>query len=363
MMKKHLILLAVLVATLTLLLSGCASGDDPLEGKYIATFELNGGTLDYGASSISTKVNYAYDPGTYVIDPATIDGYQIFRDKYIFTGWYTTPECNESDKWDFSKQPLNTEQLTLYAGWKKAILYTYTIYYMEGNEQVQLGSYEVKAGEVFDDWRNYANKRADHTCVGYFTDSACTTAWDFKTAHPGGEVDTDIAVYVKHIPGVWKIANSYETLKSAVSSGNVYLTADIDCGGQELFFSGTFNKVFQGNGYTVSNFTVPKKGDNAYPACSLFQSLGEKADIQNVNFTNVTYSFVNVNENALDKKVAALAGAANNAAKITNVTVSGTLKTNLEGELPRLNEAIYDESSAPVITDFSANIIVEKQNN
>ena len=363
MMKKHWILLAVLVATLTLLLSGCASGKDPLEGKYIATFELNGGTLDYGASSISTKVNYAYDPGTYVIDPATIDGYSIFRDKYVFTGWYTTPECNESDKWDFSKQTLNQEQLTLYAGWKKAILYTYTIYYMEGNEQIQLGSYEVKAGEVFDDWRNYGNKRADHTCVGYFTDSACTTAWDFKTVHPGGEVDTDIAVYVKHIPGVWKIANSYETLKSAINSGNVYLTADIDCGGEELDLSGTFNAVFQGNGYTVSNFVVPQSGSALAPSCFLFQTLGEKADIQNVRFENVTYSFMNVREGAQMKKVAALAGSASNSAKITNVTISGTIKTTLEGDFPRLNEAVYDEESAPTVTDFSATITIDKQSN
>ncbi len=363
MMKKHWILLAVLVATLTLLLSGCASGKDPLEGKYVATFELNGGTLDYGASSVSTKVNYAYDPGTYVIDPATIDGYSIFRDKYVFTGWYTTPECNESDKWDFSKQTLNQEQLTLYAGWKKAILYTYTIYYMEGNEQIQLGSYEVKAGEVFDDWRNYGNKRTDYTCVGYFTDSTCTTAWDFKTGHPGGEVDTDIAVYVKHIPGVWKIANSYESLKSAINSGNVYLTADIDCGGKELFISGTFNKVFQGNGYTISNFVVPQKGDKAYPACSLFQSLGENADIQNVNFENATYSFMDIGNGGQMQKVAALAGTANNSAKITDVTISGTIKTTFEGELPRLNEAIYDEESTPTVTNFSANITVDKQSN
>ena len=116
MMKKHWILLAVLVATLTLLLSGCASGKDPLEGKYVATFELNGGTLDYGASSVSTRVNYAYDPGTYVIDPATIDGYRIFRDRYVFTGWYTnelrtglpvTGEVEYSHPYEF-----------YYAGWE-----------------------------------------------------------------------------------------------------------------------------------------------------------------------------------------------------------------------------------------------------
>ena len=361
MMKKHWILLAALVATLTLFLSGCAAGNDPLEGKYIATFELNGGTLDYGASSINTSVNYAYDPGTYVLDPTTIDGYRLFRDKYIFTGWYTTPECNESDKWDFSKQTLNTEKITLYAGWKKAILYTYTLYYMDGTEQIQLGSYEVQAGDVFDDWRNYGNKRDGYTCLGYYSDSDCTVAWDNTTVHPGGEADTDIAVYAKHIPGVWKIADSYESLKSAVNSGNVYLTADIDCEGKELSFSSAFNATFQGNGYTVSNFVVPQSGTALAPACYLFRSLGEKADIQNVKFENVTYSFMDIREGAPMQRVAALAGSASDSAKVTGVSISGKIETTFEGELPRLNEAFYEENTAVTITDFSANITVEKK--
>ena len=361
MKKKHWILLAALVATLTLCLSGCASGDDALEGKYIATFELNGGTLDYGASSVSTKVNYAYDPGTYVIDPTTIDGYQVYRDRYIFTGWYTTPECNESDKWDFENSLLNTEQLTLYAGWEKAILHTYTVYYMEGEKAVALGSYEVDAGEAFDDWRDFANKRDGHTGIGYYSDSACTQAWDFTTKHPGGENDTDVAVYVKHIEGVWKIVDSYETLKAAMSNGNIYLTADIDCGGAELFFSGSFNATFEGNGHKISNFTVPQHGTAIAPASSLFQALGEKADIKNVTFENVTYSFQDVKDGALRIKVAALANSADNAAKITNVSISGVIRTVYDGELPRLLCAIYDEESTAAVTGFTATITVDKQ--
>ena len=72
---------------------------------------------------------------------------------------------------------------------------------------------------------------------------------------------------------------------------------------------------------------------------------------------------MNVKEGSQMQKVAALAGSANNSAKITNVSISGTIKTTFEGELPRLNEAIFDETSAPTVTDFSAAITVDKQSN
>ena len=47
--------------------------------------------------------------------------------------------------------------------------------------------------------------------------------------------------------------------------------------------------------------------------------------------------------------------------KVTNVSVSGVLLTNFDGELSSLNKAIYDESSTAEITNFTSNITVEKQ--
>ena len=91
-MKKLLTLISIiaLALTLTLLLSGCSGRTDELEGKNIVTFMVNGGVLNYGTSSTKTSVNFAYYPGTYILDPsADIPNYSISRSGYDFTGWYT----------------------------------------------------------------------------------------------------------------------------------------------------------------------------------------------------------------------------------------------------------------------------------
>ena len=360
MTKKYLIVLALLAVTLTLLLSGCGKSEQDLDGMYVASFELNCGTLDLKSFNVSTKINYAYEPGSYILDPTTYGNYEIFREGYIFTGWYRTAECNENEKWNFSTDTINSEGLTLYAGWEKKIVYSYTVCYVDGTETKTLGTYSVEAGAAFEDYRKYANKREGFTPSGYFADAACTTPWDFATVHPGGEVDTDIAIYVSYIPGDWILVNSYNKLKSSIGKGNIYLTSDIDCGGQELFFSGTFSGTFEGNGYTIRNFKVNKFGTSKNPSSAIFDTLATGARIQNVTFENVLFSFFDVDSDAWNVKVASLAKKVGNCT-ITNVSVSGKIQTNYAGELPSLNQPFYEGDETAQVTNFVSNITVEKQ--
>lgn len=361
MTKKHFILLfAVLViATLTLALSGCGNEGQSLEGKNIVTFELNGGTLELKTSSVDTNINFAYHPGTYILDPVDIPGYKLFRQGYNFTGWYTSKECNAGDKWDFDT-PFNTETLTLYAGWEEAIRYTFAVYYVENGESVKLGSYDVDAGARFEDWRKYAGTRTDYTPIGYYSDSDFTTAWDTAFTHPGGESDTEIPVYVDYIKGNWKLVNTLSGLRSALNAGdNIFLTANIDCQGAELS-TNNYNGIFEGNGFAVSNFKVVKSG-SLRPSLSIFKELGAAAEIRNVTFSNVAYDLTGIGENVTTLKVAALASNSLGAT-VTNVTVTGTVTTNYAGELPRLNEAIYESEATATVTNFTANITVNTQN-
>jgi uncharacterized repeat protein (TIGR02543 family) len=362
MTKKHLILLfaVLLIATLTLALSGCGSEGQSLEGKNIVTFDLNGGTLELKTSSVDTSINFAYHPGTYILDPVKIPGYKMFRQGYNFTGWYTTKECNAGDKWNF-ETPFLAETLTLYAGWEEAIKYTYTVYYVDNGAGVALGSYEVEEGARFDDWRKYAGTRADHTPVGYYSDINFTTAWNESFAHPGGDVDTEIPVYVDYIPGNWKLVDSFSSLRSALeANNNIYLTANIDCKGAELALtSGNYNGIFEGNGFTVSNFKVAKTG-SVRPSMAIFKELGANAEIRNVSFANVAFDLKDIKESVTTVKVAALA-INSLGAKITNVAVSGTVTTNYSGDLSRLNEAFYESAAQATVTGFTANITVEVQ--
>ena len=265
MKTKYLILLALLAATLTLLLSGCGKSEQDLDGMYVATFEMNGGTLDLKSFNVSSKINYAYEPNSYILDPATHGNYEISRSGYRFTGWYTSKECRPEELWDFSTNTIESEKLTLYAGWIKEIVYTYSVCYTDGEQTQKLGVYNVSAGAVFEDYRGYADDRDGFTATGYYTDAACTIPWDFTSVHPGGATDTDIPVYVDYISGEWLIVDSYTKLLDAIGDGNIYLTSDIDCNGGTLFFSGTFRHIFEGNGYTVSNFTVNKSGGALMP--------------------------------------------------------------------------------------------------
>ena len=369
MLKNKLIFALLLALTLTLALSGCGGTEDSLEGKNIVTFEVNGGILNYGTSSTDTNINFAYYPGTYIKDPTTIANYTIRRNGYDFTGWYTSPECKADEKWDFTKT-FDVEKLVLYAGWEKSIVYAYDVCFMDGENVNVLGSYKVKAGDKFDDWSRHAGKREGYTSIGFFQDPECLVPWDESFTHPGGETDCRVPVYAKYIEGEWELVDSYQKLKSAVSKGNVYLTCDIDCGGEELFFSSEFTKVFEGNGYTISNFKVKKSGTIINPASAIFKSLGKDAVLRNVSFDNVTYEFFDIAEST-DKvevvaNVASLAVSISKGAVVENVSITGTITTNYVGELPCLNDPYFHKDAIDAeimagVTDFVANITVDKQ--
>ena len=372
-MKKLLTFISImaLALTLTFILSGCSGGTDDLEGKNIVTFDVNGGILNYGTSSTKTNVKFAYYPGTYILDPSKdIPNYSLSRNGYDFTGWYTDKNCTESSKWDFDTL-FEIPELTLYAGWEKSIRHTYSVYYVEDVENpVKLGDYNASEGETFSDWKNIASLREGYTCIGYYSDKELTIPWDQNFAHPGGDTDCDVAVYADYIEGEWILVSNFDQLRNAVSSGNVYLTADIDCEGKE-FNAGTFSGIFNGNGYKVSNFKVSKSGAASTPTSAIFKRLTSDAQIYDVSFENVVFDFTEIRESTatikVTPKVAALTVDMQAGAKVKNVTVTGTLHTNYKGELPCINSVYFYEVApdsdvmAGVDESFSANITVDQQ--
>ena len=371
MSKKHLTLIAVAILALTLIfaLSGCAGEDDALEGKYIVTFDTNGGTLNYGTSTTNTQIKYAYEPNTYVLDVVEDLQYKLTKNGYVFTGWYTSQSCNPTDKWDFAKSVVDTEAITLYAGWEKAIVYSYTLYYTDGETEISLGSYNVSAGEKLDDWRKFAQGREGFTAMGFYTDKELTQEWNSDTVHPGGESDLDIPVYVKYISGKWTLVSSLTALRNAVAANsNVYLMNDIDCAGEILNnsstgFGGTYSAIFEGNGYSVKNFTVKKSSQKLLPQCAIFNKLADGAEVRNVNFESVTYDITDVDlDNVRDVKFALLAVEAGNV-KVESVNVTGTATTNYAGELPKSESAFFSvtEEAEPVINGFTFEVSVVRE--
>lgn len=363
MKRKHLLFVALIIAVLALTLSGCGRKEQNLDGMNIATFELDGGTLEFKTSSVDTNINFAYHPGTYILDPTEIPGYKLYKTGYDFTGWYTSPECKPEQLWDFDKNTFDTETITLYAGWQKSITYTFSLYWVDGENEVFLNQYKVSAGDVFEDWRNYASGRTGYTPIGYFADKALSVAWDNSTKHPGGETDTDIRVYVDYIEGKWTFADNYEMLIAAINANeNVYLTGNIDCGGGELSFKTTaYSSIFEGNGFTVSNFTVPKIKGTYYPSVSIFATLSEGAEIRNVSFDGVEYNLFELDPKTREIRAAALAKEATGV-KVTNVTVTGTLNTDCTDDLSIINSPFFTETDCSV-TNCTINVTVNVTTN
>lgn len=356
----------VFAVTLTLVLSGCGKGSTDFEGKNIVTFDLCGGTMETKSATVKTEINFAYEPGTYILDPIETLQYTLNKTDYVFTGWYTSPECNADDKWDF-KTLFETESLTLYAGWKKATKHTYTVYYVENGATVALGSCVVDEGAKLSDYNyNSMKNRAGYTSIERYSDPDYTTVWDKNFAHPGGDVDTDIPVYVKYVKGNFTVVNDYETLRKAIEAGaNIYLNDDIDCGGNVIarpsMVLRAYNGIFEGNNHTVSNFKVDKEGNNKVVKISIFETLGMDAEIRNVNFVNAIYDLSGVSSTK-NVEASALANESEGA-KITNVSVSGKIiVTDGAIDLSKINNAVYNTDDQLVIEGFTANITVETQN-
>lgn len=350
-----LILSVLLIAVLAVTLSGCGREEQSLEGRYIATFELQGGTLETPTSSVSTKINFAYYPGTYVLDICELNGYKLFRNGYVFTGWYTDESCSPSSEWDFDKV-IDQEQLTLYAGWKKAIQLTYTVCYIDENgQQVSLGKYDVNSGDKFEDWRNFAKNRNGYTALGYYSDPECKIAWDTAYTHPGNDTDLNVPVYVDYMKGKWTFVDTLSKLKNAISAGeNVHLTADIDCAGETLSL-GDYSGEINGNGFSISNFTVKKKG-TAIVSCAIFNSLGDGTIIRDISFSGVTYDVTGVADSVNKMKVAALAVKMGNVT-VSGVSIEGTLITNhlLATEVQMYYETTAD-NTVVTVNESSINV-------
>lgn len=367
MRKINLLFVMILIAVLAVCLPGCGMKEQSLDGLYVVTFELGGGTMETATASTDTSIKFGYHPGTLVLDPCEMNGYKIFRNGYIFTGWYTDESCSESSKWNFDTL-LSEEQLTLYAGWKKAVKLTYALYYFdENNEQKLLGEYEVTPGKTFDDWRRLAKSRIGYTPLGYFSDPECSVEWDKSFAHPGQEEDLEVPVYVNYLKGIWTFVNTFEDFEKAISNGaNIQLNADIDGNGKTLALN-DYGGILEGNGHTVSNFKMEKLKRNKTYSCSIFNNLLDGAKISNVTFSDVTYDLSGTQE-ATEIKLAALAvscqGKGNIEVTISNVKIEGNVVTDYTGELTKTGELIYDvATNAEVVKDGNCDIQITINNN
>ena len=145
------------------------------------------GMIDYsGTASGTFEIKKAWSvtfmDGSTQYDQAVVaDGQTVAvptapaKEGYTFTGWYKDAACQNA--YEFST-PV-TDNLTLYAGWEKneEPITEWAVTFMDGNTQY--------AQAVVTDGQTVAVPTAPakegYTFTGWYTDEACTTAYDFNT--------------------------------------------------------------------------------------------------------------------------------------------------------------------------------------
>lgn len=346
-MKKRLLLITLFV-TLLLLLVGCGNDDEhDFTGKVKVVYELEGGIYQNCERPVTLYYPFAEGTTNLITTPDALSKEPLTRAGYTLEGWYTQKivaadgTVEYRNKWDFSTHKVSSEGVTLYAHWERNVTHTYEVCYRdENNEIVTLGSYEVKEGDLFDDWRRFANKRSGYTSLGTFRDEE-GNAWDMTTGHPGGKTDLAVRLFPDYIEGNYAIIRAASDLKTAANK-NLYLMNDIDLGGAKFGGfgdpnTGIYSGTILGNGYSIKNFTltygssvsdlvtdIDLDEEGNLLCISLFDTL-RNATLKDISFTDFSIEIKTSFDKVRKILVAPLAMKLESST-LENVTVSGEWK-------------------------------------
>ncbi|MGM9637669.1 MAG: leucine-rich repeat protein [Eubacteriales bacterium] len=319
---KWTVIGVAMVAVIGAIVYSAVWGDDKDDSKLAEVqaqivYKANGGLFE---NNMDEKT-IGYSEGAYPLDignvTVTNGSVDIKRQNYVFGGWYY-PVLDESgnivyedaekgivklgEAFDFTKKITAGQEITLYAAWIKDK--TLPVILADGT-LVDKNGVQYHAGDVIRELT--ANPQGQfvkftgsnllslpdkqYTFVQYYADAACTipVSWPITTEEG---VDAD-PIYAKFIEGDWKIvsdADSAKKMLEALISGNYYLICDVDLSGAAVTISNnaTFGANVEGNGFTLSNFTVTKRAVESQ-GTSLFGTLKETASLHNLNLTDFTF--------------------------------------------------------------------------
>ena len=303
---RYILLCMCIICLLTALL-GCSESTRSFDDKVKVIYHLEGGVYQNCEQPVVQYYDFEGDGGHLIVDLTTLSGQNIIRSGYTLEGWYTKKigegdSVTYEDKWDFATDKVTSSGVTLYAKWKKDILYTYEICYRDEIDQSvhSLGSYEVSEGDTFNKYyaTYFSSKRYGYTVLnGIYDENG--EPWDESFTHPGGETDTAIQVFLHYIEGEYVLVDSPRQLL-ANKTKNLYLTGDIDFEGDDFSGFGDYSGIIKGNGYTVKNFNLSydnsKNGlitdadlntEGGLLCIGLFGSL-KGASITDISFTDFT---------------------------------------------------------------------------
>ena len=336
-MKRRGLLLVGLLAAMTacLVFAGCSQNrlteDDLIEMGYVhrVTFDLMG-----GKSGERTELIQQVKDESLVVEPGTttLAGEAPTKEGYTFNAYWTGTKDEDGNvsflrEWDFATDRV-TEDITLYARWLTN--YSITVHY--GQDYNYTKTYTVPVTQTSEGVAQQVNSIAisGQTVLGgafYLTQEDAAAETDPVT-FPYTPADlsqdkTTTELWANTLEGDWRIVETAADF--IVRTGtNIYLTADIDFGGAALEFPETYSGTFEGNGHTLSNFTVTQeRGLDRTQSYGLFRELRGDAVIRNVTFKDVTFTAMLTNSTVTEYRMGLLAGSSSTAARVSGVTFEG----------------------------------------
>lgn len=342
--KIILIMLGAIVAGT--LFAACNGGENERKYDHLVTFDYNVGEL---GETIESQYLGVMDGSVVAIKPGYSDSYKEGTlQGYYIEGWYTAktdadgkPLKGEDGrvefdkKWDFDKDTVSADT-TLYANF------------------VQQASLVIKGGDedkVFtglpgttrkEPSSALAPKKNGWTLLGYYTDDTYTEEFSWPYTYEAGVTTT---VYARFMEGEWSIVGDAADFANALyANKNIYLTSDIDFSQTEWPAGISYGGEIDGNGHTLTGITIELEGSKSVQTnFGLFGTLYETANLHDFTIESVQASFTDGGFKIIDCKVALFAWKAEAGAKITNVTVSGTLT---EGSIHAETDVTYATSIA-----------------
>ncbi len=271
----------MLTVTAGALLAGCGETPDYDElyaDKVKVVYELEGGKYLNSETNVSHYYDYRENLKIFDLSNEAFSKGGVTRDGgYTLEGWYRTKTVGDdgtvtySGLWDFDKDFVTKEGVTLYAKWNPKIVYSYDLFYIDGGEEKLIKSFTVPvAGTAFGALYKpvlveAAEARPGYTAVAAYygyKDGEYSKPFDDSVVH--GEEGGSIKIYVEYLQGEYTVVSTAEQLSEAsTKSKSIYLAKDIDMEGKALSFDKFRGKEFAGNGYTVSNFTLDYKVTNS----------------------------------------------------------------------------------------------------
>lgn len=366
-------LLCALASICCLALCSCGEGESVKKYDYLVTFDYNTGKTE---SNCKNQYLGVLEGSLVGIQPGDNENFRKGEvPGYYLEGWYIAKTDADGNvikneetgravldtKWDFASMRVNGN-MTLYANFVRTAIMRYIdadLYDAADplNEAAILDSNPEMPGTVLKKPTVLAPEKDGYTLFGYYSDAECTI--DFTW--PCTVATDDITVFVKFIEGNWNIVDSEEALiKALAKGGNIYLTKDLDFSSAEWVY-GDYNAEFNGNGHKISGITLKRVCDRRNFGAGIFGELGQNAYVHDLVIENATIEF-KVAFSSGEFKAGFFAYSAKEGARVSNVTVDGTLYYDYGSNVTSsVYEWIAEGSATTVNCDYTGVKTEEKK--